>query len=228
MEDVCPLMLSRYRLLQLSLSISLALLIICLAVELTLLFTPLYYVDVHFLDIPAQSGFSYDRIIENYHYMIRYLLNPLPETFRLPSLPYSQHGQLHFADVKRIFTAIEVLTVLSGAVSMAGIYINSKARDFFYLRSAAILLTIFSAAPLIAFALDFGDTFILFHKLFFRNNYWIFDARADPVITILPEAFFLHAALLVIGLILIGILLLTFFYKKLSKPVFSKQNPSGH
>lgn len=46
--------------------------------------------------------------------------------------------------------------------------------------------------------------FTAFHKLFFDNNYWIFSVRKDPVILILPEAFFLHCALLIFGGVLFG------------------------
>jgi integral membrane protein (TIGR01906 family) len=41
----------------------------------------------------------------------------------------------------------------------------------------------------------------------FRNDYWIFDEATDPVIMILPDAFFLHCAVMIILLILIGSLL---------------------
>lgn len=38
-------------------------------------------------------------------------------------------------------------------------------------------------------ALDFNNAFIIFHKLVFRNDFWIFDYHSDPVIRILPETF---------------------------------------
>lgn len=207
---------SRYRLFQLILSLSLAFFIICLAVQLTLLFTPLYYFDVRHLNIMAQSGLSYRRIVDNYNYMIRYLLNPMPQPFHLPSLAYSVHGRIHFEDVKRIFTFIDVLLIATLLINVTGFWIKIKHRDYYFLKTAAITLALFTIVPLIAFTLDFNDSFIIFHKIFFRNNYWIFNAATDPVITILPETFFLHAALLVLGIIILGIIVLTVFYKKLS------------
>ena len=42
------------------------------------------------------------------------------------------------------------------------------------------------------------EAFNLFHHAFFRNDYWIFDPAVDPVITILPDRFFLHCALAVV------------------------------
>ncbi|WP_100488737.1 TIGR01906 family membrane protein [Sporolactobacillus pectinivorans] len=207
---------SRYRLFQLMLSLSLALFIICLAVQLTLLFTPLYYFDVRHLNIMAQSGLSYRRIVDNYNYMIYYLLNPMPQPFHLPSLAYSVHGRIHFEDVKRIFTFIDILLIATLLINVTGFWIKIKHRDYYFLKTAAIALAFFTIVPLIAFTLDFNDSFIIFHKIFFRNNYWIFNAATDPVITILPETFFLHAALLVLGIIILGIIALTVFYRKLS------------
>lgn len=51
------------------------------------------------------------------------------------------------------------------------------------------------------------DAFTMFHEIMFRNDYWIFDEATDPVIMILPDAFFLHCAVMIILLILIGSLL---------------------
>ncbi|MFC6385178.1 TIGR01906 family membrane protein [Sporolactobacillus kofuensis] len=205
---------SAYRFLQFLLSLCMALFIICSAIQLTLLFTPLYYLDVWFLDIAKQSGMDRTQIIENYRYMIHYLLNPLPQTFDLPSIPYSNPGRIHFQDVKHLFFLIDLILVVTGVFSAIGIWIKRKYHDYYYLRTAALLLTVFTILPLVAFAIDFNGTFILFHKLFFRNNYWIFDAQTDPVINILPETFFLHAALLILGLIAVGIITLLLIYRK--------------
>lgn len=211
---------SAYRFFQLLLALSLALFIICFAIEVTLLFTPLYYADIQLLNIAEQSGINRARIIENYNYMIQYLLNPFPQVFDLPSLHYSMAGKIHFQDVKRIFVFIDFLLVVTGIISATGIWVKTKNRDFYFLKPAAVALAIFTVVPLIAFAIDFNGTFILFHKLFFRNNYWIFDPRTDPVITILPETFFLHAALLILGIIVLGIITLIMIYKKNKQKVF--------
>ncbi len=215
--DVCPLPFSSYRFIQNGLSLLLALFLICLSVQLTLLFKPLYYFDIQYLNIPVQSHLSRVRIVENYNYMIDYLLNPMPQTFHLPSLSYSQHGRIHFEDVKRIFTGIDILLLVTGIAGAAGFYSNIRNKDFHFLKTTAVALILFTIVPLTAFFLDFNDSFILFHKLFFRNNYWIFNAATDPVITILPESFFFHAAMMVLGLILAAVLLLMIAYKTLTR-----------
>ncbi|MHB8131340.1 MAG: lipoprotein intramolecular transacylase Lit, partial [Mobilitalea sp.] len=49
-----------------------------------------------------------------------------------------------------------------------------------------------------------------------KNDYWLFDPSTDPVITILPDTFFLHCALLIILIVLVFsiIFLVTYFWKK--------------
>jgi integral membrane protein TIGR01906 len=217
--DVSGLSFSRYRIVQLVIALSLALFVIALSVLLTLLFTPLYYFDVRYLNIMTQTGLSYSRIVENYNYMIGYLLNPLPQAFHLPSLAYSVHGRIHFEDVKRLFVFVDFLTVATGLISIAGIIYKFRNRDYYFLKIAATAMGLFTAVPLIAFLLDFNDSFIIFHKIFFRNNYWIFNAATDPVITILPETFFMHAFLLALGLIIVGMIILIVSFKRLSRRI---------
>ncbi|WP_443217498.1 hypothetical protein [Sporolactobacillus sp. CQH2019] len=42
--------------------------------------------------------------------------NPLSQSFRLPSLPYSERGQIHIADVRKIITSIEILLIITGLI----------------------------------------------------------------------------------------------------------------
>lgn len=208
--------LTNYRFLQWSIAISVAVFVICFAIIATLGFTPLYYFDVRHLNIAEQTGIGNARIAENYNYTILYLLNPFSQSFDLPSLASSTGGRIHFQDVKRIFTAIEVLFVLSAVISAIGIRKNIRYRDYSFLKPAAIVLTLFTIIPLLMFAIDFNRTFIMFHKLFFRNNYWIFDPSTDPIINILPETFFLHAALLILGIIAICITAMVLINRRLA------------
>lgn len=67
---------------------------------------------------------------------------------------------------------------------------------------------------------NFEGSFVLFHKIMFNNDYWIFDPNLDPVINILPEEFFFHAGLMILILIIIASLnnyLIYRFLKESSK-----------
>jgi integral membrane protein (TIGR01906 family) len=107
--------------------------------------------------------------------------------------------------------------LLTAIISVAGLIRNIRYKNFHFLKLAAIALVAFTIVPLVAFAVDFNTAFIVFHEIFFTNDYWIFDPRTDPVITILPETFFLHAALLILGLILLAVIGLTRAYRRLSR-----------
>ena len=58
---------------------------------------------------------------------------------------------------------------------------------------------------------DFTKYFILFHKIFFTNDLWMFDSATDYMIRMLPEGFFsdmvlrIGIAFLVMLMILWGI-----------------------
>ena len=73
-------------------------------------------------------------------------------------------------------------------------------------------------------AIDFDQAFIIFHKLFFRNDFWIFDYRTDPVITILPETFFMHCFILIVLIIVVFALLCLIFYRYKQKQIISDTN----
>ena len=62
------------KLFQILLTVTLSLFIIFSAVKLTLMFKPLYYFDIDYLNIEKESNFGRDEIIKNYDYVIDYLL----------------------------------------------------------------------------------------------------------------------------------------------------------
>lgn len=74
--------------------------------------------------------------------------------------------------------------------------------------------------PLIIFflAVDFNRYFIIFHQVFFRDNYWIFDPKTDPIINVLTDRFF------ALSFALIGILFemyMIIFYRIIKKQVLT-------
>lgn len=204
-----------HKLLQIMFSISLSLFIISSAVKLTLLFKPLYYFDIQYLNIVENTGYSKEDIIKNYNYVINYLLNPLSKEFKLPSIEYSKYGQIHFKDVKRIFTSIDILLIVTGLFNIISFILNFKNKNINFLKQTYSILIFLPIILLSFFAVDFDYSFTIFHKIFFRNDYWQFYPELDPIINILPQEFFLHSALLIVSLIFLSILILRIAYKKL-------------
>ena len=73
-----------------------------------------------------------------------------------------------------------------------------------YLRAAGTL-TILIPALLGGLAyMNWNKVFLTFHKIFFRNNYWIFDPASDPVILILPDKFFLQCVIVITVVLVTG------------------------
>ncbi|MFT8871759.1 MAG: TIGR01906 family membrane protein [Sporolactobacillus sp.] len=211
------MIINRYQIMQLLLAACIAAAVTCFAVLFTIAFTPLYAFDSALLGIAKQNALSQAQIMANYRYMVHFLLNPLPQTFQLPSLPSSVHGRLHFQDVKHLITGFETVLLVSGLASAWAIRRGKCQNDHSYLRLSALLLTCMTSVTLVALLIDFNDIFITFHKLVFSNNYWIFDPTRDPVINILPETFFMHAALLILVLIVTAIIALELIDRRVTR-----------
>ncbi|QGU95798.1 TIGR01906 family membrane protein [Clostridium bovifaecis] len=203
------------RLFQVLLSISFALIIIVSASKFTLNFRSLYYYDIDYLKIESMSNLSINEIKKNYDYVIDYLNEDKNIEFKLPSLPSSKYGVVHFKEVKNIFDLLDKLLVICIIISVISIFLIEK--NILILKHVSTALF---AIPLIimgAFLINFDASFTIFHKVFFRNDYWIFDPNYDPIINILPQEFFFHAVILILSIVILVSILLRIIYFKLNK-----------
>lgn len=181
--------------------------IIAATVKLTLVFKGVYYFDIEYLKIVENSGFTEEEIKKNYDYLIEYLTSNNEEEFHLPTIKYSETGKIHFEDVKKIFIFIDKLFYITGVVSLVGMYLYNKRKDYRYLSLTSNTLIVLPVALGASFAINFDFMFELFHKIAFSNDYWIFDHKTDPVIKILPQDYFMHEAifiLIIVGVVCIG------------------------
>ena len=96
-------------------------------------------------------------------------------------------------------------------------YHSNNKRQTKFLKIASIALILLPILLAIPFAINFDATFNIFHKIFFNNDYWIFDPQLDPVINILPQEFFMHAAIGILTLLVIFSILLYVIYRALNK-----------
>lgn len=194
--------MKRFKISDLGIGIIFTLLFISLGVVITINFRPLYYLDIKTLGIVKSSGYPKAEILKNYNTLIDYCSPFFFGGLKFPTLPASQSGLIHFAEVKNIFIFFYVL----GAVTLiAGICImiyKHRKKDFSYLLVSSIMAIVLPLIAGLFLIINFDRTFVIFHKLFFHNNYWLFDPDTDPVINILPDTFFLHCALLIISLVI--------------------------
>lgn len=162
---------------------------------------------------------SKETIQHNYDILIQYQCLFYQGALNLPDFVMSTTGRIHFVEVKKIFDTIQILLIVTGIISAIMIYQNIKAHEYRFLK----LTTYFSVGiPTLLgmFAsIDFNQAFVIFHKLFFRNDYWIFDATTDPIIRVLPEAFFMHCFILIIMIVLFISVICYIIYRKKEKEI---------
>lgn len=191
-----------FKISDLAIGILFTLLFISLSVVITINFRPLYYFDIDALNIEENSGYSEQEIRANYDALIDYSSPFFKGKLNFPTLPASESGLIHFKEVKNIFNFFYLLSAVTLILAICIIIYKHKKKDISYLLVSSITSV---ALPLLiagSLAIDFDRAFVLFHKLFFNNDYWLFDPDTDPVIHILPDTFFLHSALMIIFLVI--------------------------
>ncbi|NJA12701.1 TIGR01906 family membrane protein, partial [Clostridioides difficile] len=194
-------------------SVCISIVIIVGVINFTVGFKQLYYFDIDYLNISELSGLSKDDIKLNYDYLIDYNLNKNVSEFKLPTLKSSPQGKIHFEEVRNIFQNINKLAKLLLVVSLVGIILSVKNKNIKILKTTSITLIIMPLLLTVPILLNFEKLFIIFHKLLFRNDYWIFNPDLDPVINILPEEFFFHSGMMILILILLVSIVLFVMYK---------------
>lgn len=201
------------------LAIMLMIFIISFAVVFTVFFKPLYYFDINYLNIDQISGLDAETIKENYRILINYQSIFYQGTLNLPDFVMSDSGRIHFEEVKRIFEAIQVMMVISGLISIPMTIKKIKEKEYRFLRLTGLITIIVPTVLGFLAALDFERAFVLFHQIVFRNNYWIFDYRTDPVITILPETFFMHCFMLIVVIVCLLAIICLGYYRYQQKKI---------
>lgn len=203
------------------LALVLTIFLISFAVVFTVFFKQLYYFDIHFLNIDQYVSLDVDTIKKNYDILIQYQSIFYRGDLILPDFIMSTSGRIHFEEVKRIFNFIQILCLLSGVVSVLMIYKNIQEKEYDFLKLTSIFSIVIPAFIGLLASVDFSKAFIIFHKIFFRNDYWIFDATTDPIIKILPEKFFMHCFIMIIVIVVILSFICYMIYRKKRKEILN-------
>lgn len=196
------------------LSLVLTLTIISVSVVFTLAFRPLYYLDISALDISEQSGYSKEEIRENYDVLIDYNMSFGKDKLEFPTLAMSEPGRIHFEEVRDIFNIFKYMAMAGVVLSIGGIVFCIRRKEYRYLKLTSILAVALPAVLGLLVALNWDWAFVTFHHIAFDNDYWIFDPLTDPVITILPDTFFMHCALMILGCVVLGSVVCGLVYRK--------------
>ena len=129
----------------------------------------------------------------------------------------SENGRTHFEEVKVIFVALEYSAIVCGILSVGIILWMHKKREREYLLYTSILSIALPIILGIGIAVNWEWFFVTFHHIFFQNDYWIFYADTDPVITILPDAFFMHCAIAILAMVILGSVICAICYFNTSR-----------
>ncbi len=194
---------------------------IFIAILFLLLNKNFYYLHINYLDIQKNTNYSIADIKLNYNAMIDFLIPFSNKPFDLPTLTYSTQGKIHFEEVKKIFNNMSITFIIITITLTIIVYYYHKKKDSTFLKKCSInciLITIFMC--FIGY-INFDKSFIIFHNIFFDNNYWIFDPIKDPIINILPQDFFRNCSIVIFIFMIIGSIFLYIIYK-LIKIKFSK------
>ncbi len=189
-------------------------LFISLGLCVSIFFKSFYYMEIDRLNIVENSGYPKEEIKENYNALIEYCSPFNNKELKFPTFSSSKEALIHFEEVKKIFNYILLGGFISLLLLITIIYQKKKAKEFRYLRSSALITVILPLLVAFACSINFNKTFILFHKIAFRNDYWIFSPKTDPIITVLPEQFFLDAAILIVSFVILGSILLEINYRR--------------
>ena len=150
----------------------------------------IYYNSIDKYGLDKLGNLSKEMLIKDYDILIRYLQNPFIDKLNFNNFSMSVNGEIHFYEVKNIFLSIYLITICIGlffTISLILKRIKGK-------------------------LIDFSKAFIVFHKIFFNNDYWIFDERTDPIIKVLPEEVFMLYALIIVILVIIAVVVYKFYY----------------
>lgn len=201
------------------LALVLTLFIIGCSVVGTLAFRPLYYRDMEALEIAEYSGYTEEEIRQNYDALIDYNLPFSDGELSFPTLPMSETGKIHFEEVKDIFDIFKYFALAGGVFGGIGIAFMAKRKEIRYLKMTAVLSCGLPIVLGVLVGVFWDKVFVIFHELFFNNDYWIFDYRTDPIILLLPDEFFMHCALMIFGGVLFGAAVCLVVYLILRKKI---------
>ena len=205
-------MKNRNKLTSVIMSLAVALALLTGSIAVPILVRPFYYAQIQPLGLEAASGLSRAEIIEAYDEVLDYCIG-LSDEFSAGALPFSASGSAHFADCRtlfildlRLFAASAALIVLLKLLCRPP-RLGRHGAPFWGAVGMGALLSLVGAAA----AADFGRAFTVFHTLFFPGmDNWVFDPASDPVILIMPEAFFRSCAILILAVLLISAAVIIF------------------
>lgn len=168
--------------------------IIALSVTLTIfLAIPLFFGEIFWYQLTDLVQMTAGKIWHNFLILMNYLINPLETKLSMPDFPSSASGLHHFAEVKNLFMLVFFLTIILIPFTIRFI---KEILSIVFHNALRVVMLFPLAIGVIAWLIGFDRFFVAFHEVLFRDNSWLFDPATDPIISVLPEQFFMHSFLI--------------------------------
>lgn len=202
---------------------------ICIAALAVINSTWIYKIVVSKFNLSTVTGISKQALIDEYRGLINYLENPFIQKLKFDNFAMSTYGEVHFHEVKKIFMMLIVIVAIFFIASIGWFIISKYKKNLINIKgllknfnSSANLLIGFFIGIVVLYFIDFSWAFTMFHKIFFRNNYWIFDPKLDPIIIALPEELFMICGGAILFVLLAMIIGVKYgYYRSKNKKVYS-------
>ena len=117
----------------------------------------------------------------------------------------------HMVDVYDLFGIgflIRNIAVMLSAISFAiFIIFGRKHLRYLFMGWQLASIVIFSCLVILAvtIAVNWHRAFVVFHEIFFDNDYWILDRRVDLLINIVPYDFFITLSVVIASIFAVGL-----------------------
>jgi len=161
-----------------------------------------------------------DNLHEVTHHMIRYMqghynrdtgLQIMTVVGGQPRYFFSDIEIRHMVDVYDLFQIgfvirnIAALILVFCAIAF-GIFGRDHLRNLLAgLQIASVMVFAALAILAIAIAINWHHAFVIFHEIFFDNDYWILDRRVDLLVNIVPYNFFITLSMVIGGFFAAGL-----------------------
>lgn len=210
--------MSKHALFHMLTGVLLAMFIISCAVTMALNMRFIYYADIDRYDLTGVSGLTKAELMDDYNELIDYNLIFGDDELEFSHFPLSDGAAQHFAEARSIFHFFGFGILMFGIPALIGILAARKKKyGTGYLLCSAFVTLVLPISLGAACALAWDKVFVIFHEISFGNDLWLFDPDIDPVINVLPDHFFLHEAIAIFGLVILGGLICLIAYSKTHK-----------
>jgi integral membrane protein (TIGR01906 family) len=154
-----------------------------------------------------------DTVEKEITHLIEYTLNAEIKELRLNYFELSSDSAYHFEEVKHIVNSINQIVIYATPFVLAiVVWIIARNRKG-YLKYAMISSIVILLIIGVSFLFFEDWSFEFFHRLVFKNEYWIFDPRIDPIIYVLPQKFFINSLYLILSIYL-GFNVIVFYIER--------------